>query len=72
MLDTGERPHEAVRDCKGDILLENGNPSKWTDEAGVERGMCWLHPYRFGKNPYRPKRPATPAQKAWGERARHK
>jgi hypothetical protein len=30
--------------------------------AGVERGVCFLHPYRFGKNPDR--REMSPETKA--------
>lgn len=40
--------HEAVRQCTGQLLQENGNG-----------GMCWLHPFRLGKNPDRPKRGAV-------------
>lgn len=31
-----------VEECKGLLLRDNGNG-----------GICWLHPYRFGKNPAR-------------------
>ena len=52
-LDHGETPEYAVETCKGDLLRENGNTSRWTDDKGVDRGICWLHPYRGGKNPWR-------------------
>ena len=55
--------HQAVRDCTGRILRENGNPVRWTDKDGQERGVCFLHPYRFGKNPTRAKYPSPPQRK---------
>lgn len=63
--DTGETRHEAVRSCTGRLLRENGNSIRWIDSDGRERGVCFLHPYRLGKNPYRPKRTLTPAQIAF-------
>jgi hypothetical protein len=33
---------QAVAGCSGNLLRDNGNG-----------GKCWLHPYRFGKNPAR-------------------
>ena len=42
--------HQAVRDCTGELLRNNGNGK-----------ICWLHPYRFGRNPSRPKRTPTPS-----------
>ena len=55
--------HQAVRDCTGQLLRENGNPVRWTDKDGQERGVCFLHPYRFGKNPTRAKYPSPPQRK---------
>jgi hypothetical protein len=40
---------KAVRACTGRLLRENGNG-----------GMCWLHPFRLGKNPDRPRRTPAP------------
>jgi hypothetical protein len=51
--DIGESPRVAVAGCNGRLLRENGNEIRWTDTTGVERGLCFLHPYRFGKNPRR-------------------
>ena len=51
--DIGESPRVAVAGCSGRLLRENGNEIRWTGPAGVERGICFLHPYRFGKNPRR-------------------
>jgi len=48
-LDIGETPAHAVKTCIGKLLRENGNGK-----------MCWLHPFRFGKNPNRPKRTSPP------------
>jgi len=48
---SGETRHEAVRNCSGRLLRENGNG-----------GKCWLHPFRLGKNPNRPKRTPAPSQ----------
>ena len=51
--DTGaERSPATVTACDGVVHRDNGND-----------GRCWLHPYRLGRNPDRPKRVATPAQK---------
>ena len=54
-LDCAGTPAE-VKKCLGDVARENGNPSRRTDRVGTEHGMCWLHPFRFGRNPGRPKR----------------
>ncbi len=43
--------HQAVRDCTGHLLRGNGNGK-----------MCFLHPYREGHNPDRPKRTSIPPQ----------
>lgn len=43
--------YQAVRDCAGILLRDNGNGK-----------ICWLHSYRLGKNPSRPKRPPTLSQ----------
>lgn len=51
--DVGESPKAAVSSCNGRLLRENGSAVRWVDPAGVERGVCFLHPYRFGKNPRR-------------------
>lgn len=40
---------KAVRACTGRLLRENGTG-----------GMCWLHPFRLGKNPDRPRRTPAP------------
>jgi transcriptional regulator with XRE-family HTH domain len=53
--DLHETRHEAVATCDGHLLRENGNEIRWTDSEGVERGVCFLLPYRFGKNPSRRK-----------------
>jgi hypothetical protein len=47
--------HQAVLDCGGQILRENGNTALWIDQDGRERGVCWLHPFRLGRNPDRRK-----------------
>lgn len=68
--DIGETEAQAVRSCTGHLLRENHNPSRWTSgtgeyfPAGDTRGVCWLHPYRFGKNPDRVKREWSPEQRA--------
>jgi hypothetical protein len=41
--------HEAVKACTGLLLCENGNGC-----------VCWMHPFRLGKNPYRTKRTPAP------------
>jgi len=51
--DIGETKSEAAASCKGDLLRENGNTVRWVDGDGIDRGVCFLHPYRFGKNPTR-------------------
>jgi hypothetical protein len=51
--DIGETKYKAADTCTGRLLCENGNEVRWVDSAGVERGVCYLHPYRFGKNPNR-------------------
>ena len=43
---------QAVEECKGNILRDNGNG-----------GICWLHPYRFGKNPARKAAPLSDRKK---------
>ena len=43
------RSLKAVKYCTGQLLRENGNGK-----------MCWLHPFRMGKNPNRPKRASLP------------
>ena len=53
--DINETKYEAVATCNGRLLRENGNTVRWTDPDGVERGVCFLHAYRFGKNPSRRK-----------------
>ena len=50
--------------CKGLLLRPNGNVRI------EEYSLCWLHPFRLGRNPYKPKREPTPHQKAFGQRAR--
>ena len=40
---------KAVRACTGRLLRENGNG-----------GTCWLHPFRLGKNPDRPRHTPAP------------
>jgi hypothetical protein len=55
-----ESPQSAVKKCEGRLLRENGNAVRWTDADGVERGVCFLNPYRFGKNPHRPKKRSHP------------
>jgi hypothetical protein len=67
--DIGETAHEAVKTCEGRLLRENGNAVRWADSEGTERGVCFLHPYRLGKNPYRPKRKAPPGQGQRGAEA---
>ena len=61
--DLGESAHDAVRSCDGHLLRENWNAERWTDPTGKERGLCFLLPYRFGKNPARPRR-LSPEHKA--------
>jgi len=61
--DIGETPYKAVATCNGHLLRENGNTVRWTDSDGKERGVCFLHPYRFGKNPGRTKYPSPPRRK---------
>ena len=56
----GETRFEAVATCNGQLLRENGNEIRWIDKGGLERGVCFLHPYRFGKNPLRTKYPSPP------------
>jgi hypothetical protein len=51
--DIGETRFEAIATCTGHLLRENGNTARWTDADGLERGVCFLHPYRLGKNPTR-------------------
>ena len=61
--DIGETPHKAVASCNGRLLRENGNEVRWTDSDGKERGVCFLHPYRLGKNPSRTRYPSPPTRK---------
>lgn len=49
-LDLGETPAHAVLTCNGRLMRKNGNRMEGT------WSICWLHPYRLGKNPDRPKR----------------
>jgi hypothetical protein len=58
--DIDETAYKAVATCDGHLLRENGNTARWTDANGLERGVCFLHPYRFGKNPTRTKYPSPP------------
>jgi hypothetical protein len=58
-LDIGETPFQAVKSCNG--LLLRGNPGG---------NVCFLHPYRFGKNPNRPKYKLTSANLAFRSRRR--
>jgi len=44
--------HQAVRDCTGELLRDNGNEK-----------ICSLYPFRFGKNPTRTKYPSPPKRK---------
>ena len=53
--DIHETKFEAVATCNGHLLRENENEIRWTDADGVERGACFLHLYRVGKNPDRRK-----------------
>jgi hypothetical protein len=63
--DTHETKHEAVATCNGRLLRENGNTARLTDVDGVERGVCFLHSYRLGKNPDRRKMsPETRAKRS--------
>jgi len=55
--------HQAVSGCGGQILRENENPVRWIDKDGRERGVCFLHPHRLGKNPTRTKYPSPPKRK---------
>ena len=63
-LDIGESPQLSVKKCDGHILRENHNSDRWVDKDGVNRGLCFLHKFRFGKNPNRKKRTLTEAHKA--------
>ena len=51
--DIKESERHAVQTCTGHVIRENGNPVRWNEKDGAEHGVCWLHPYRFGKNPAR-------------------
>lgn len=62
--DIGETPHKAVATCDGRLLRENGNEVRWIDSDGKERGVCYLHPYRFGKNPARTMYPSPPVRES--------
>jgi hypothetical protein len=61
--DIGETRFEAIATCTGHLLRENGNTARWIAADGVERGICFLHPYRFGRNPTRTKYPSPPKRK---------
>lgn len=61
--DIGETKFEAVATCTGRLLRENGNAARWINYDGEERGVCFLHPYRLGKNPTRTKYPSPPKRK---------
>ena len=43
---------QAVKDCEGVLLRDNGNGK-----------VCWLHPFRLGKNPARKPRAQSEGQK---------
>lgn len=60
--DTHETKPQAVKTCNGHLLRENNNTDRWMSDEG-ERGICFLHPFRFGKNPTYKKRPLTPEER---------
>lgn|GEM_PF-1490748 len=53
--DIHETKFEAVATCNGHLLRENENAVRWIDDEERERGVCFLHLYRVGKNPDRRK-----------------
>jgi hypothetical protein len=52
---------DQVKSCDGKLLRKNDNEN-----------ICYLHPYRAGKNPAKAKRAASPEQIAALSRARRK